>query len=223
MQHEQSSADIFRDFIKEQACKKGYKFHAFSLDGQDRDAGADYVLTDSDRLAIVEFKYAERNLISEKYKPRRLTLCQELLNRQDMVERHDKCHFITWSESNSGLVKVNIYRKEICNVSVFGSSCGLIDTSPDKFSQVTANTFVDEFFDSRGLRSLSLNEFETYLAWILKETSASTKSTVELLARNPNTDELSVKRLNSIAEALNWVKDNIPPPPTPHRTRRLGR
>ena len=221
MQHEQSSADIFRDFIKEQALVKGCRFHAFSLDGQDRDAGADYVLSDSDRFAIIEFKYAEQNLISEKYKTRRLTLCQELLNRQDMTDYHDKCHFITWSESDSGLIKTNIYRKEICNKSIFGESCGLVNPLPSQASQVSANAFADDFFGSQGLRSLSLHEFETYLAWVLTETSASTKSTVELLARNPNTNELSVKRLNSIAEAQEWVKDNIPPPPRPRsRLRR---
>lgn len=218
MQHEQSSADIFRDFIKEQALMKGCRFHAFSLDGQDRDAGADYVLSDSDRFAIIEFKYSEKNLISEKHKPRRLTLCQKLLNRQDMTDYHDQCHFITWSELGSGLIKTNIYRKEICNISIFGESCGLTKTSPN---QVSANTFADDFFGSQGLCSLSLHEFETYLGWVLTETSASTKSTVELLARNPNTNELSVKRLNSIAEAKTWVKDHIPKPPKPRRGLRI--
>jgi hypothetical protein len=222
VQHEQSLADMFRDFMKEQSFEAGCRFHAFSLDGQDRDAGADYVLTDSDRFAIVEFKYTQKNLISEKYKPRRLKLCQKLLERKDMTKHHDRCHFISWSDSVTCCVKTNIYRKEVCNVATFGCNCGLSDVNPIHSDLSSARAFAKGFFSNQGSHSLSLDEFETYLAWVLTETSASTNSTLELLARNQNTQELAIIRLNSISEAQKWVRDHIQPPP-PRKNMRMRR
>ncbi|ENI0244912.1 hypothetical protein ABXI34_002444 [Salmonella enterica] len=221
MQHEQSLADMFRDFMREQSHAAGCRFHAFSLDGQDRDTGADYVLTDADRFAIVEFKYTDKNLVSEKYKPKRLTLCQKLLTREDMTRYHDKCHFISWADSKSNQIKTNIYRKEICNITVFGCKCGLPDLNPVHSEQISALAFAQDFFNIQGLRSLSLPEFEAYLAWVLTETSASTNSTLELLARNPNTQELMIMRLNSLSDAQKWVKDHIKPP-SPRKHMGMG-
>lgn len=125
MKHEQELANIFRAHMASKSIDKGYQFHTFSLGGQDRDAGADYLLTDSDRFTLIEFKYSDKDLISENKKTRRLTLCQMLPIRPDMESLHDKCHFITYSDSSDGSIKTNIYRKQICNTSVFGKESGL--------------------------------------------------------------------------------------------------
>lgn len=209
MHHEQSFADMFRDYMKEEASKYGSKFHSFSLDGQDRDAGADYLLTNAHRFTIVEFKYNETSLVSEQYKPKRLTLCKQLSEREDMRKLHDKCHFISWSESNTGVVKTNIYRHEICNKKVFGSDCGLLETVPLRNNMVGADSFSNQFFGPNETASLSLEQFEKYIAWVLKETSASTKSTLELIARSRIKNDLVLVRLDSVAAAQKWVEDNI--------------
>ena len=57
MKHEQSYADAFREHMKQQAISRNCYFHAFSVDGQDRDLRGDYIISDSDRFALVEFKY----------------------------------------------------------------------------------------------------------------------------------------------------------------------
>ena len=221
MQHEQSFADAFNCFMRTKAPKYGCRFHSFSLDGQDRDAGADYVLTDSDRFAIVEFKYSTADLVSEKNKPRRLKLCQELLHHNDMRALHDRCHFISWSEVPSGIVKTNIYRNEICTQAVFGRSCGLTAQIGTSATRVSAGEFAQDFFAKNGSKSLSLAEFESYVAWVLTETSASTSSTLELVAHNPTSNDLALVRLNSIAEAQAWVQAHVSPPQP--RNRHGGR
>jgi hypothetical protein len=202
--------------MRNKASEHGCRFHSFSTDGQDRDAGADYVLTDSDRFTLMEFKYNSTDLISEKHKPRRLNLCRCLSTRQDMLALHDQCHFISWTEAPSRSVKTNIYRHEICNRGVFGASCGLSNASPYTNARVSAGIFATEFFGPTGSRSLSLVEFETYLAWLLTETSGSSNSTLELVAYNPASNDLALVRLNSISEAQSWVQEHVSrPSPSP--------
>lgn len=220
MQHEQSVADAFNEYMRERAKQLGRRVHSFSLDGQDRDAGADYLLTDANRFALVEFKYSEGNLVSEKHKSRRLSLCRGLEQRMDMRSLHDLCHFIAWTSGQPLAVKVNIYRHEICNRSVFGSDCGLNQSSPDATGRAGAGSFATEFLTAANSRSLSFREFEIYLAWLLADTSASTSSTLELLTRNSNLNDLTMVRLNSIAEAQAWLQAHSPPAPAPRRRHR---
>lgn len=223
MKHEQSLADLFRDFMRNRAPEYGCRFHAFSLDGQDRDAGADYVLTDSDRFAIVEFKYSERDLVSEGAKLRRLTLCEQLEVRGDMRALHDRCHFVSWGDGPNQCVMTNIYRHEICTQAVFGHGCGLSSRTASVVSRTLASQFAQDFFAPTGTRSLSLAEFETYVQWVLTETSASTKSTLELVAHNPFSNDLALVRLNSLSEARDWVQSHVPPPAPRTRPHPGGR
>ena len=213
MQHEQSLADAFNVFMRGQALERGYRFHSFSLDGQDRDTGADYVLTDADRFSIVEFKYTERDLVSEGHKPRRLQLCTALLDREDMRKLHDRCHYISWADGPSAIVMVNIYRHEVCTQSVFGPTSGLPALVATPKTRVATLDFAQEFFRLRGGKSLSLAQFESYISWLLTETSGSTRATLELLAYNPFSKDLALVRLNSISEAQSWVREHLPLPP----------
>ena len=175
------------------------------------------MLTDSDRFAIVEFKYSQSDLISEKYKHRRLTLCQKLLHHDDMRALHDKCHFISWAEGRSRAVKTNIYRNEICTQLVFGGACGLPALNPTSATRAPAGVFAQDFFGRNGTKSLSVTEFELYIAWVLTETSAATTSTIELVAHNPTSNDLALVRLDSIAEAQEWVHAHVSPPPPRNR------
>lgn len=222
MQHEQSFADSFNAFMRSKAPQYGCSFHSFSVDGQDRDAGADYVLTDANRFAIVEFKYTSRDLLSEKKKQRRLTLCKKLRIRGDMRTLHDRCHFISWAEGPSMAVRTNIYRHEICTQAVFGFECGLEEKLPNEVTRAPAALFAQEFFQSGGGRSLSLDDFQTYIAWVLNETSASSSTTLELLTHDPLANDLALVRLSSLAEASSWVQSHLPPPPSLRHRRGHG-
>ena len=203
--------------MQRRAPEYGCRFHAFSLDGQDRDAGADYMLTDAGRFAIVEFKYSKQDLVSEGFKPRRLTLCQELSTRDDMRALHDRCHFISWTEGPTRKVMTNIYRNEVCTQAVFGSDCGLQSLVPTVATRCLAGDFARGFFSDAGANSLSLAEFELYVAWVLNDTSAAVRSTLELVAYDPMSDDLALVHLNSIEEAQAWVRANVRPPPPRHR------
>jgi hypothetical protein len=217
MKHEQSVADEFNKFLRKRAELLGQHVHSFSLDGQDRDAGADYLLTDASRFALVEFKSSATDLMSEKLKDRRLRLCQELEHRHDMRSLHDLCHFIAWSSGEPLSVQLNIYRHEICNRLVFGSTCGLSENSPNALGRASAGSFATEFLMDTHSRSLSLQEFETYLAWLLTETSGSARSTLELLISSPDLNDLTMFRFSSVAAAQTWLQTHFPPAPAPRR------
>lgn len=212
MQHEQSLADIFNDYMKRQAFKNGCAFHSFSLDGQDRDIGADYLLTDSDQFSIIEFKYTDENLASENKKERRLVLCKKLIDDEVMKGYHDKCHFISWSDKISLEIKTNVYRHEICNKSVFGKECGLPSKNPNVDSRRTLKSFSKNFFDRFDILSLSREQFEEYVTWVLQETSGSTRTTLQLIAYNPDSGSLALVKMNSLKEAQKWVMDHFTPP-----------
>jgi len=210
LNHEQSIANEFNSYMRDRAMMLGYNIHSFSLDGQDRDVGADYVLSDASRFALVEFKYQFANLISEKHKSRRLALCQGLASRQDMREYHDSCHFVAWAELPAMTMQMNVYRKEICNRRVFSDPSGLPDEVAQIVGRVRPRAFVEQFFDHEYDRSLSLEEFNEYLGWVMTETSGATQSTVELIARDPNADDLVLVRLPSITSAHDWLQQNWP-------------
>ncbi|AFY30137.1 hypothetical protein Cyagr_3055 [Cyanobium gracile PCC 6307] len=222
MQHEQSFADSFNSFMRSKAQQYGCSFHSFSVDGQDRDAGSDYVLTDANRFAMVEFKYTSRDLLSEKNKPRRLVLCKKLLARDDMRILHDKCHFVSWTEPPTMSVRTNIYRHEICTRAVFGAHCGLEADLANDATRAQAAVFAEEFFSGAGIRSLSLNDFQTYVAWVMAETSASSNTTLELLTHDPSAKELTLVRFSSLSQAHSWVQSHLPPPPTRRRGHSHG-
>jgi hypothetical protein len=112
-------------------------------------------------------------------------------------------------------VMTNIYRNEICTQAVFGNACGLPAQAPTGNTRARAGQFADEFFNANGRSSLSLEDFESYLEWVMTETSASTAATVELIAHNPESSDLVLVRLNSIAEAQWWVQEHISPPAPP--------
>jgi hypothetical protein len=222
MQHEQSFADCFNAFMRRKASQYGCSFRSFSVDGQDRDVGADYVLTDDNRYAMVEFKYTSRDLLTEKNKPRRLELCKKLRACDDMRELHDKCHFVSWTEPPAMSVSMNIYRYEICNQAVFGAECGLEEELANDATRAQAEKFAEEFFRGAGIRSLSINEFQTYVAWVMAETSGSSSTTLELLTHDPAANGLTLVRFSSLSQVSSWVQRQQQPSPTRRRGHHHG-
>lgn len=104
-----------------------------------------------------------------------------------------------------------VYRHEICTQTIFGIGCDLEDKYPNSSTRVSALLFAQEFFKVDGSRSISLDEFQAYIAWILKETSASSNNTLELLTHDPFENDLTLIRLNSLEEAYAWLQKHLPP------------
>lgn len=208
--HEQSLADEFNDFLKKKAKRLGATFHPFSLDGQDRDAGADYLITESSRFALIEFKYKTSNIKEEGKKDRRLELCKQLKTDFKMKELHDKCHFIACLQSPNLELIANIYRLEVCNDSIFGKEHDLSMSSPRESNRISAEKFADEFFNKSNLRNISLQEFEIYLAWLLQNTSSSSQSSLELACRDPKANTFSFITFSSVRAANDWLIQNKP-------------
>lgn len=221
MNHEQAYADSFNRYMEKKATSCGYSYQSFSVDGQDRDVGGDYVISDSNKFTLVEFKYSERDCLHENRKERRLELCKGLAWREDMRYLHDKCHFISWIDSQLPVSFVHIYRKVVCNRAVFGATCGLEMENAELETRVPVSEFSDEFFQHTSTRSLSLTEFDRYIAWVMTETSGATRTTLELMTFDIHSRELTMVRLSSIADAYQWMQ-NHRPQPTPSSSPSSG-
>lgn len=216
--HEQAVIDSFNKFFERQAVANGRKVRSFSLDGQDALAGADYILTDQSRFALIEFKYTQAEIIAESKKDKRLQLCTKLEHQTDMKVLHDQCHFIAWSETPQMKAQCNIYRLEVCNQQIFGAACGLPTQSPSSSNRIYAKQFTTEFFSGMPPRSLSLSEFESYVAWLLQVASGSSKRSFELLTYDENSDECAMIKLSSISAAYDWMQKQQPQDtPSPSR------
>jgi hypothetical protein len=205
MKHEQAVADAFNRSLSRKAAKFGRNIHSLALDGQDRDAG-DYLLTDESKFALIEFKYTDADINLENKKPRRLRLCRLLEANAGMTALHDQCHFIAWMQLPEQDVRLNIYRHEVCNCKIFGAGCGLTCAAPSFDSRVLASQFANELFGTTGTRTLSLAEFERYLAWLMGIASQSGKRTLEIVVDDDQADDFRLVRFGSIRQAHDWFQ-----------------
>lgn len=203
---EQSVADIFNDYLSEQSKAAGSKYHYFSLGGQDRDTGADYLVSNSNGFSLFEFKHSESQLKDEGAKERREKLCI-LLNldkNKKMREIHDKCHFIAWMDNITGVVKCAPYRSEICNRCIFPECEKILNLAPLEKDRVIADDYCEQFISPPPERYANKKEFENYLAWLMKTASGSKKDTVELMTRSQTS--CAVIRLDSVDAAYQWMQ-----------------
>lgn len=201
---EQSNADHFNKYLKVRADKAGLYFVDFSLNGQDRDAGADYLFTAESNFCLVEYKDDEDCIAAEGRKWRRRNLCEilEVEENAGWKAHHDVCHYIAWRDKDTDL-RFNIYRKEVCNSKIFPGNEKITCQLPDLSLRVAGTLFADEFV--AGGRCLGLNDFEEYLKWLMKKSSGSEAETLQLAVSNPNQQVFSTKRFKSLAEANNWI------------------
>ena len=219
---EQSNADNFNTFLRERARERGINFVNFSLNGQDRDAAADYLFAVESRYALVEFKSHETDLGSEGDKPKRIRLCELLEDAQHArwKKYHDSCHFIAWLNGVTTDLDFNIYRMEVCNQRICKLNQKITALGPERSNRVSGTKFHDEFFGGR--RSLSLPDFELYLAWLMTKSSDSEDSTLQLTTVNLQRKVFGSETFNSVREANDWiVAQKNGAPPAPKSTRRL--
>jgi len=201
---EQSVADIFNSFLSERSQEAGANYHYFSLGGQDRDAGADYLVSNSSGFSLIEFKHSETQLKDEGVKERREKLCILLNSNRAMREIHDKCHFIAWMDSKTGVLHCAPYRAEICNRVVFPKCITIPQQAPLNGFRITAEAYCDQFISPPPDRYTGKKEFELYLAWLMRTASDSTKDTVELMTRSQT--GCAVIRLESVDAAYQWMQ-----------------
>lgn len=206
---EQSVADTFNSHMREQSERTGDKYHYFSLGGQDRDAGADYLVSNSNGFSILEFKHSELQLKEEGAKKRRENLCVllELNKNKKMREIHDKCHFVAWMDSETGAVKCAPYRSEICNNCIFPKSNRINNPAPTEGNRITADDYCKQFKSPPPERYASKKDFEIYLAWLMKVASGAKVQTVQLMAKRP--DSCAIIRFDSVEAAYQWMQ-NVP-------------
>lgn len=214
MNHEQSFADNFNDYLREVSLTAGHTYYRFSFDGQDRDTAGDYLISDSMRFALVEFKYTSSEIVRENRKPRRRELCRQLSCSADMRRIHDACHFISWTDQNSLTGLINVYRNEVCNRAVLGAASGIESNVASIDQRTPLPEFVSAFFHGESA-SASLKEMESYLAWVMQRTSGSADNSVELIGREPGSRHFLQVRLESIADAHAWMQHHRMPPQAP--------
>lgn len=203
---EQSVADIFNDYMRKQSEKSGSEYHYFSLGGQDRDAGADYLVSNSYGFSIIEFKHSELELKEEGSKKRRKNLCilLQLEKNKNMREIHDKCHFAAWMDSETGEIKCVPYRSEICNRFIFPKCNEIHQPAPMVEDRITAVDYCEQFIIPPPERYVTKQDFERYLAWLMKVTSGSKSETVQLMAKS--LEGCAAIRLNSVDAAYQWMQ-----------------
>lgn len=206
LKHEQAVIDSFNVFFKHRAMALGRNVRSFSLDGQDVLVGADYLLSDHSRFALIEFKFSQSEIADEEKKQRRLRLCRELESNREMRVLHDQCHFIAWAEMPELQGRCNVYRHEVCNRLVFGTDCGLQASSPQDDARTYASEFAGQFFGGTPSRSLGLDEFELYLAWVLRTPSESTRQSLELLTYDEHSNDCAMVVLPSVRAAYDWMQ-----------------
>ena len=206
--HEQAVADIFNRLLYRYAKTEGVVFREFALDGQDRDAGADYLITNRTQFSLVEFKHTQRQIVDERKKPRRVKLCHLMERLELMVLLHDQCHFISYMDSHTKEININIYRKEVCNRKIMNGLCELSEEYPDNTNCLVVNTFCQNFWNPSVEVGLDIDEFEVYLDWLMTEASDSSESTLELLTYSEASGTGGLIEFSSVREVYNWFSEN---------------
>ncbi|NHZ92362.1 hypothetical protein F2P45_25630 [Massilia sp. CCM 8733] len=203
---EQSVADTFHKFLKMKANRSSVEFVDFSLNGQDRDAAADYLFASGSRFTLVEYKHEETDISAEAAKWRRGNLCEflELQKHRRRKKQHDQCHYIAWKAVDKDL-RFNIYRHEVCNTSIFKSSTRLKCALPRTDTRITGTSFAENFLS--GQQSIPIEEFEDYLEWLMKHASNAETSTVQLAAVNLNENIFSMEEFDSVRAAYEWMEN----------------
>ncbi|HHG3247567.1 TPA: hypothetical protein ACPVXZ_004807 [Vibrio parahaemolyticus] len=215
--HEQSIIDRFSEFFLEQGRSLGRDVNRFSLDGQDTELGADYIFNSGTRFTLVEFKYEERDILSEGSKPLRELLCVRLDSEQRRKLQSLNCHYISWSQRvlNTRQVMFNKYYPEVCNTTVF--SADMRHVCPDTSSRESAMGLVEQFLN--GNIGSDFSEFQNYTDWLM--TLAGKEGTgVEVMMDNPASNELALLEFSNLSALNDYLVRNRPAPSVAPRTFR---
>ncbi len=216
--HEQSIINIFKSLFEKKCREYGYKHVSTSLDGQDELLGADYIFSETTKFILVEFKYTDKEINSEKKKPLRKKLCERLRDNIkedcdkfikegcDKLSLHLNCHFISFRKANH--LYINNYVGRVCNpvfnIKVVGSNKDIL---------------VPEFINcllKNGSHGLNFEQFEMYVKWLLC-IARDDDGTIELIVYDDDSTNYMVEcnNLNDLYEFILKLKGNKPNTPAP--------
>lgn len=185
-QHEKSYLQHFGDHLRDEAARRGVRFQCFDMDAQDRKALADMIFTNYDYFVLVEGKNSEKEIVRERRKLERVTrLCRGLTDDPAMLRLHDTCHFITWRDSQSTKLELDIYRSQVCTASVLGTTCELPPPHSGSRKPFRLSTFSTGFFHTPPPPQYAIDrsDFEVYVHWLVTTVTAGDSSEVELVGQ----------------------------------------
>lgn len=210
--HEASFLQHFGDHLREAAIRRSKNFERFDLDGQDRNVLADKIFTDYDYFALVEGKNSINELKSESKKRERVEwLCKGLAGNRRMLKLHDTCHFITWRDSKSQRLEVDVYRTQICSTAVLGAACVLPASPAQNSEPFRMKTFTEGFFQVPPPPKYAIDraDFQEYVRWLVETVTAGDSSEVELVGRkyDDGQDEFMSIALPTLADLYALLDD----------------
>jgi hypothetical protein len=213
-QNENQLINLFNEYLHDEASRLSASLHDFSLGGQDRILGADWLYRANGLFMLVEFKAINDGYLTEKKKPLRAALCLQLARNQMMRDRHERCHFIAWGDNES--LYANIYRRQVCNTRVFPS----LDTNaPDLSNLMGAESFSRSLLSIDTPQGLPLQEFEAYLCWLRQiddsDGPEQMPSAVQLIARDKSRPGFATKVFNSVSALDQWIRSQPQPSSSP--------
>jgi hypothetical protein len=201
----------FKKALRRIADRSSRHFDDFPLGPQDRHVLADDFWATYDNFAIVESKWSEEDLHSEKEKFERVSaLCENLRDTPHMAFLHSQCHRIAWRDSKTHRLMSQEYRKGVC-CDLFAATCVDIDCGTEA---IAVDDFATEFFGEPPLHCLPAEEFQDYIRWLTGVVTGSARE-ITVLAQNNDAQGYTISDEVSLKVLCTWM------PPQP--VKRLGK
>jgi hypothetical protein len=169
----------FKKTLRDVAQGKNRHFDEFPLGSQDRLTLADDLWVTYDNFAIVESKWSQDQLASERKKLSRVrALCEALMVDPKMADLHARCHRIAWKQKPSNRLITLEYRKAVCG-SICPDTCKGLDCTK---GALTVDDFAEAFFGEPPQHCIPAVDFQSYVKW-LTQVVAGAKRDITVLAR----------------------------------------
>lgn len=153
----------FKKTLREVAQGKRRHFDEFPLGSQDRVTLADDLWVTYHHFAIVESKWSQDQLASERKKlPRVTALCNALELNSQMAYLHARCHRIAWRQKPSNRLITQEYRKAVCG-SICPNTCKGLDCTQ---GALTVDDFAEAFFGEPPQHCVPAADFQSYVEWL---------------------------------------------------------
>lgn len=198
MGHNESAViSAFKQDLRELALEANRHFDEYALGGQDREVLADDIWRNYDHFAIVDSKWSEEQIPTEKTKEDRVrALCDALAKDARMASLHARCHRIAWRDSATGQLTSQEYRRAVCG-RLHPATCKGLDCKGDV---LTIEAFAAGFFGNPPTNCVPYQDFRDYIAWLTRVITGSAREII-VLARGKSgagariTSELTLTEL----------------------------
>lgn len=203
--HEQFIADKFFEYFTAVRAGAMLPPSKMALDGQDAILGADYLINNDTKFALIEFKFGEKDIKTEMKKPLRGELCKALSKDEITRYLHGRCHYISFFASEN--ILLSVYSDEVCCSSVFSSDqCHVELSGTFEGDRINHAQFTNHFAKANSEIGLSPIEFQIYVDKLC-EIAGESSSSIELVAMNPDVETIELLTFNSIRDLHEWYMD----------------